>query len=60
MQHRTEDDQKKRKSIAFKAVMKTMKGSEDEHSFDNDIQDEDLAMIMRKFKKFMERKRRLN
>ena len=53
MQHRTEDEQKKRKSIAFKAVMEKMEGSKDEHSFGNDIQDEDLAMIVRKFKKFM-------
>ena len=29
MQHRTEDDQKKRKSIAFKAVMDKMEGSKD-------------------------------
>ena len=36
--------------------MDKIKGSEDEHSIDNDIQDEDLAMIMRKFKRFMGRK----
>ena len=60
MQHRTEDDKKPRKSIAFKAAMDTIEGSEGEHSSDNDVQDEDLAMIVRKFKRFIGRKRRLN
>ena len=60
MQHRTEDEQKKRKSIALKAVMKKIEESKDEHSFDNRIQDEDLAMIVRKFIKFMKKKRRFN
>ena len=60
MHHRTEDDQKRKKSITFKATMETIEGSEDEHSSDNDIQDEDLAMIVRKFKRFMRRKRRFN
>ena len=40
--------------------METIEGSKDEHSSDNDIQDEDLAMIMRKFKIFMKRKGRFN
>ena len=60
MQHRTEDEQKKRKSIALKAAMEKVEESEDEHSSDNGIQDEDLAMIVRKFKKFMRKKRRFN
>ena len=60
MQHRTEDEQKKRKSIVFKAIMDKIKESKEEHSFDNEIQDEDLVMIVRKFKKFMKRKRRFN
>ena len=60
MQQRTKDDQKRRKSIAFKAAMETMEGSKDEHSSDNDIQDEDLAMIVYKFKKFIGRKKRFN
>ena len=58
-QHRTEDDQKRRKSIAFKVAMDKIEGSEDEHSSDNDIQDEDLAMVVRKFKKIMERKKKV-
>ena len=49
MQHRSEDEQKKRKSIALKAAMEKVEELEDEHSSDNAIQDEDLAMIMRKF-----------
>ena len=60
MQHRTKDDQKKRKSIAFKAAIDKMEGSKDEHSSNNDMQDEDLAMIVMKFKRFMGRKRRPN
>ena len=40
--------------------MDKMEESNDEHSTDKDIQDEDLAMITRKFKKFMKRKRRFN
>ena len=59
MQHRMDDDQKRRKSMAFKAIMETIEGSEDEHSSDNNIQDEDLSMIVRKFMRFMERQRRL-
>ena len=60
MQHRTKDEQTKRKSIALKASMKKVEESEDEHSSNNGIQDEDLAMIVRKFRKFMKRKRRFN
>ena len=60
MQHRTEDDQKRRKSIAFKAAMDKMEESEEEHSSNYEIQDDDLVIIMRKFKKFMKRKRRFN
>ena len=51
---------RKKKSIALKATMKKVEESEDEHSSDNAIQDEDLAMIVRKFKKFMVRKKRIN
>ena len=40
--------------------METNEGSKDEHSSDNNIQDEYLTMIIRKFKKFMGRKRRFN
>ena len=39
MKHRIEDDQKKRKSIAFKAAIDKMEESEEEHYFDNEIQD---------------------
>ena len=60
MQHRNEDDKKRRKIIAFKAAMDKMEKSEEEHSSGNEIQDDDLAMIVRKFKKFMKRKRRFN
>ena len=53
MQHRIEDEQKKRKSIALMAAMEKVEESKDEHSSDNGIQDEDLAMIVRKFRKFI-------
>ena len=60
MQHRMDDDQKWKKSIAFKTTMEIIEGSKDEHSFDNNIQDKDLAMIVKKFKRFIETKRRFN
>ena len=60
MHHRSEDEQKKRKSIALKATMEKVEESEDKHSFDNAIQDEDLAMIVRKFRNFMGKKKRFN
>ena len=60
MLHRIEDDQKRKKSIALKADMEIIEGSEDEHSFDNNIQDEDLAMIVRKIRRFMGRKKRFS
>ena len=44
MQHRTEDEQKKKKSIALKAVIEKVEESEDEHSSDNGIQDEDFEI----------------
>ena len=40
--------------------METIEESEDEQSSGNNIHDEDLAMIMKKFKRFMGRKRRYN
>ena len=40
--------------------MKIIEGSKDEQSSNNNIQDEDLAMIVRKFRRFMRRKRRFN
>ena len=40
-QHRIEDDQKRRKSIVFKAVIDKMEEPEEEHSSDNEIQYED-------------------
>ena len=39
MQHRTEDDQKKRKSIVFKDIKDKIKESKEKHSSDNEIQD---------------------
>ena len=59
-QHRNEDEQKKRKIIALKATLEKAEESEDEQSFDNTIQDEDLAMIMRKFRKYMKRRKRFS
>ena len=60
MQHRSEDEQKRKKSIALKAAMEKVEESENELSFDNVIQDEDLAMIVRKFRKFVERRKRFS
>ena len=60
MQHRNEDEKKKRKIITLKATLEEAEESKDKQSFDNAIQDEDLAMIVRKFKKFMGRKKRFS
>ena len=51
--HRNEDEHKRRKTISLQATMEKAEESENELSSDNAIQDEDLAMIVRKFKKFM-------
>ena len=40
--------------------MEKAEGSENELSSDNVIQDEDLAMIVRKFKKFIGRRKRFS
>ena len=40
--------------------MEKVEESEDEHSSDNVIQDEDLAMIVRKLKKFVRRRKRFS
>ena len=60
MQHRSEDEQKKKKSIALKTIMEKVEESKNKLSSDNAIQDEDLAMIVRKFKKFMGRRKRFS
>ena len=60
MQHRSEDEQKKKKSIALKVVMEKVEESENKLSSDNAIQDEDLAMIVKKFRKFMRRRKRFS
>ena len=31
--------------------------SKDDYSLDNDIEDEDIAMVVRRFRKFMEKKK---
>ena len=59
IQHENKDEHKRRKTIALQAAMKKAEESKNELSSDNAIQDEDLAMIMRKFRKFMERKKYL-
>ena len=53
-----DDDQKRRKSIAFKAVME--EDSKIECSSNDNTEDEDMAMIVRRFKRFIERKKRFN
>ena len=53
MHYRNEDEHKRKKTIALQAAMEKAEESKNELSFDNAIQDEDLAMIVRKFKKFM-------
>ena len=60
MQHRSEYKQKKKKSIALKAAMEKVEESKNKLSFDNAIQDADLAMIVRKFKKFVGRRKRFS
>ena len=60
MQHSTDNDQKKKKTIAFKAALKMSKSkeeSENDYSLDDDIEDEDIAMVVRRFRKFMEKKK---
>ena len=60
MQHRTDDDLKRKKSIVFKTAIETNEESKDEHSSDINIEDEDLAMIVRRFKKIMGKNKRFN
>ena len=61
MQYRNEDENKRRKTIAIQAAMEKAEESENKLSFNNTIQDEDLAMIVRKFRKFMgERRKRFS
>ena len=56
LQHRTKDELKKKKSIALKAAMEDL----DEPSSDEAIKDEQLGMLVRKFKKYMGRRNRFN
>ena len=58
MQHRMDDDQKRKKSITFKAAME--EDSENECSSNDNAEDEDMAMIVRRFKRFIGRKKRFN
>ena len=61
MQHRTNDDQKKKKTIVFKVSLEMNKleeESENDYSSVDDIEDDDIAMVVRIFKKFMEKKRK--
>ena len=61
MQHRTDNDQKKKKTITFKAALEMSKleeESEDDYSSDDDIEDEDIAMVIRRFRKFMRKKKK--
>ena len=56
LQHRTEDELKKKKSIALKAIME----DEMELSSDEAIKDEQLGMIVRKFKRYIGRRNKIN
>ena len=61
MQHRNGDDQKKKKIISFKAALEMNRldeESEDGYSSDDNIEDEDIAMVIKRFKKFMKKKKR--
>ena len=58
MQHQTEDDMKRKKSIAFKAAME--EETKNECSSNDNAEDEDMAMIVRRFKRFIGRKKRFN
>ena len=52
-----EEEVKKKKSIALKAIAIHKEESDSEEDFEND---EGMAMIARRFKKFMRRKKNLN
>ena len=56
LQHRNEDELKKKKSIALKAIME----DENELSSDETIKDEQLGMIVRKFNRYIGRRNKLN
>ena len=47
MQHKTNDDQKKKKSIIFKAALEMSNESEDECFSNDNIEDKDIAMVVR-------------
>ena len=56
LQHRTEDELKKKKSIALKAAMEDV----EEPSSDETLKDEQLGMLVRRFNKYMGRRNRFN
>ena len=56
LQHRNEDELKKKKSIALKAAME----EKEELSSEETLKDEQLGMLVRKFKKYMGRRNKFN
>ena len=56
LQHRTEDELKKKKSIALKVAMEDV----EELSSDETLKDEQLGMLVRRFNKYMGRRNRYN
>ena len=56
LQHRNEDELKKKKSIALKAAME----EKEELSSEETLKDEQLGMLVRKFKKYMGRSNKFN